>query len=878
MGKNSNISDEDILKEETQPGVVVYRSNVPKGAGVFDMDIAPGIKEVTIKYDLLMLGCEKSFPDVEKLIIGEDVVSIEILNTLFPNVRWVLSMNYEFETGSYLVYNHFGFKTLLNAFCRGADETIDLGDIDSIDNFAFKGCESLNIIGGEDIKDWQAIEQDAFSESALKSQPFKNGIKKAGHIIVDIDYTADEIDIPDDRLKKIVFSSDIDFTKIKKLIIHRPETVEQINYQCGFPDTLVLNTDLLMHEQDVAGVAHFCTSKTYIKNFSVLSPEFKEIDGIAYTMNGKKLVACSMGKEHVIIPDGVKTIGKYAFANCHVKSVIIPDSVTEISESAFSSCSNLETVIFGKNVESIGDKAFGACVNLKSVTLPESIRLRVDYNMFPDKNGKRTDVWLLNTFCKKPDEVINLKSVEFIDGYAFYGCRSTKIINEDCVKGGFKLAFFGSAFMELEPVGGAYMAGSMIIDVDKDAKELVIPETATYFLHNIHNVTFIRELCKSYDKIIVKNSSLFFQRVLYAYAAPKNLVIDCEVYDDKEDFCNYIKNCSNLQNIQITDKSERYMTYDGVLYDKAGKTLLACPKNRHGTVKIKEGTKEIEKNAFFGSEVEGIEMPDSVKSLEKAVFFNCRKLQKVKLSNSLTEIPNSCFDSNISLREIVIPDSVSTIGPYAFCSSGLENIHLGKCIKIIQYNALMNTKLKELRFPASVKELQNIGPVHASDVYLESSNIPSYFCSSVSETIKFACDFDTLHKADSLAQPYVKVHTPKRTVYFPSHILIDTRNELSNFIEAKNDFPENMFPYAINARVRFQIALAECKDLKSMAAEKYLRGNIVDGVREFVNINEEAALVDLFRMHLVDDVEAFNEILQILPNSMTLAKEPAASY
>ena len=53
------------------------------------------------------------------------------------------------------------------------------------------------------------------------------------------------------------------------------------------------------------------------------------------------------------------------------------------------------------------------------------------------------------------------------------------------------------------------MAGSMIIDVDKDAKELVIPETATYFLHNRHDVTFLRELCKSYDKIIVKNSSLF---------------------------------------------------------------------------------------------------------------------------------------------------------------------------------------------------------------------------------------------------------------------------------------------------------------------------------------------------------------------------------
>ena len=384
MGKNSIISEGDILKEETQPGVVVYRdmSNAPEGTGVFDMDIVPGLKEVKIKHNLFMLCCEKSFPDVKKLVIDEDVESIEILNTLFPNVKWVLSMNYEFETGPYLIHNHFGFKTLLNVFCRGVDETIDLRDIDSIDSFAFKGCESLNIMGGENIKDWQAIEPEAFSESALARQPFKNGIKKAGHIIFDVDDTVDEINIPDDKLKKVVFSSDIDFTKTKKLIIHRPETVEQINYQRGFPDTLVLDTDLLMPEQQVARVAHFCTSRTYIKNFSVLSPEFKEIDGIAHTTNGKKLVACSMGKEHVVIPDGVKTIGKYAFSNCHLKSVVIPDSVTEIKESAFACCSNLESVIFGKNVETIGNNAFEMCVNLKSVDLPKSIRSIGSYAFF----------------------------------------------------------------------------------------------------------------------------------------------------------------------------------------------------------------------------------------------------------------------------------------------------------------------------------------------------------------------------------------------------------------------------------------------------------------------------------------------------------------
>ena len=570
--------------------------------------------------------------------------------------------------------------------------------------------------------------------------------------------------------------------------------------------------------------------------------EFESGDGCRFMC---KCIPGSVSVFDMDVDDGVEVVEFEGFDDV---------SIGKVAEKSFPS---VKTLVIGEEVDcmSIPNEMFPNVRNIISYNrhfLNSDMLIRVDYNMFPDKNGKRTDVWLLNTFCKKPDEVINLKSVEFIDDYAFYGCMSTKIINEDCVKGGLQLAFIGSAFMKLEPVGGTYMAGSMIIDVDKDVKELVIPETATYFLHNIHNVTFLRELCKSYDKIIVKNSRLFFKRVLYTYAAPKNLVIDDEVAIKENLFCSYIKNCDNLQNIEVTAKSEKYTTYDGVLYDKAGKTLLVCPKNRHGTVKIKEGTKEIEKNAFFGSDVEEIEMPDSVKSLEKAVFFNCRKLQKVKLSNSLTEIPDSCFDSNISLREIVIPDSVSTIGPYAFCSSGLENIHLGKRVKVIQHDALMGTKLH--------------------DVYLESSNIPSCFCGSVSETIMFACDFDTLHKADSLTQPYVKVHTPKRTVYFPLHILINARNKLSNFIEARNDFPENMFPYAINARIRFQIALAECRDLKSMTAEKYLRKNIVDCVREFVNIDEESALVDLFRMHLVDNVEALTEILQILPNSMVLAK------
>ena len=370
-----------LSKEETQPGVVVYRDviNAPGDTVVIDMDVADGIEEVTISYDVFMAESEKSFPDVKKLIIEDEVFLITIPNTLFPNVRFVSSKSHEFNSGPYLIKNNYGFLALTNTFCRKNGELIDLRGINSIEDYAFKDCESVNVAGGEDIRSSGAIETMAFAGSALEKQPFKNGVRRAGCIILAVDYSADEINIPDNDFRKVVFYSAIDCSKIKKLIIHRPETAEQINHRLGFPETLVLETDLSMMEQDVARVAHFCTSKRYIKNFSVSSPEFMEIDGIAYTRNGKKLVACSAGKEHVVIPDGVKTIGKYAFANCRLKSVVIPDSVTEIKASAFSWCRRLESVTFGKNLETIGDNVFESCLGLKSLTLPKSVFSIGDY-------------------------------------------------------------------------------------------------------------------------------------------------------------------------------------------------------------------------------------------------------------------------------------------------------------------------------------------------------------------------------------------------------------------------------------------------------------------------------------------------------------------
>ena len=49
--------------------------------------------------------------------------------------------------------------------------------------------------------------------------------------------------------------------------------------------------------------------------------------------------------QHIRIPEGVTTIGEYAFWECRsLKSIDLPDSITAIGEEAFGFCSSLQGI------------------------------------------------------------------------------------------------------------------------------------------------------------------------------------------------------------------------------------------------------------------------------------------------------------------------------------------------------------------------------------------------------------------------------------------------------------------------------------------------------------------------------------------------------
>ena len=70
------------------------------------------------------------------------------------------------------------------------------------------------------------------------------------------------------------------------------------------------------------------------------------------------------------LPEGLSTIGNYAFFNCQrLISVSLPESLKHIGSNAFGWCIDLESITIPKNVESIGEGAFTACSSLASLTV-----------------------------------------------------------------------------------------------------------------------------------------------------------------------------------------------------------------------------------------------------------------------------------------------------------------------------------------------------------------------------------------------------------------------------------------------------------------------------------------------------------------------------
>ena len=121
----------------------------------------------------------------------------------------------------------------------------------------------------------------------------------------------------------------------------------------------------------------------------------------------------------VYLPDGVKSIGEYAFRGTQILDIDIPSSVTSIGQYAFAS-TRVRTVNFtdDSNLQTIGYSAFRECKSLKEFIMPNTVTSLSTYYNYVDGE--------CSTFydCTSLGIIHFSNSLTKLEGYACYGCTN----------------------------------------------------------------------------------------------------------------------------------------------------------------------------------------------------------------------------------------------------------------------------------------------------------------------------------------------------------------------------------------------------------------------------------------------------------------------
>ena len=113
--------------------------------------------------------------------------------------------------------------------------------------------------------------------------------------------------------------------------------------------------------------------------------------------------------------------------------------------------------------------------------------------------------------------------------------------------------------------------------------------------------------------------------------------------------------------------------------------------------------KTIENMAFACQSLTWLILPDSVTDMGDWAFLR-NQLQTLQLPKNISRIPMQCFKEN-QLTEVMIPDSVIEIWNSAFKDNQISNLELSKNLKKIGKSAFFRNQLMEIKIPDSVTDL-----------------------------------------------------------------------------------------------------------------------------------------------------------------------------
>ena len=235
--------------------------------------------------------------------------------------------------------------------------------------------------------------------------------------------------------------------------------------------------------------------------------------------------------------------------------------------------------------------------------------------------------------------------------------------------------------------------GTYAVEITKFAEKLIIPSE-----HNGKPVTVISVSEKASGRnnvkeIIIPDSVSSIEKCAFA-------------------------GCSSLVNIEIPNSvtsigEDAFDNCDSLVYNEFDTAKYLGNKNNPFLLLVKESagymycnihsdTKIIYAYAFaFRERIKEIIIPDGVTSIGAYAFCGCKSLKSITIPNSVTSIGDRAFHGCKSLKSVTIPNSVTSIGKWAFYGCTALTIYCEAASKPEGWNSSWNPDNRPVIWGAS---------------------------------------------------------------------------------------------------------------------------------------------------------------------------------
>ena len=521
------------------------------------------------------------------------------------------------------------------------------------------------------------------------------------------------------------------------------------------------------------------------------NPNYSSLDGVLFNKDQTTLIFCPGGKRgEYVLPDKVTSIEKYAFCNCdsltspvynaHVFAYLptsyygeyeIPEGIELIANCAFASCQDLTKVTIPNSVTGIGDFAFSTCLDLESANIPNGLT-SIGEGAFE--------------YCHRLPDVINIpSSVTSIGEHAFYDCGLKSVILNSS-------AVVGKNYTEKSNLRGIF--GSLVTEYILGDNITRIGDWAFFGCKNVTTMIVGNNIasvgCHAFDDcpgiLEPLRGAYGFVYMPASYAGEYEVPIGIHTiaggaFSGCKDLTKVtvhasvtfigdhaFSNCPKLTEINVAAANNNYCSVDGVLYNKNQTKLIAYPAGRQGEYILPESVTSIADDVF--DDCSGLtnpvynthmfvrlptsysgkyKIPKNIKSIARGAFFGCTKLTSVIIPNSVTGIGDYAFAFCTDLESVTISKSVTSIGKGIFLECPyLWEVNIPNSVTGIgEYAFAQCAELPHITIPKSVTSI-------ASNAFTDNYNMSAITCEAMIPPVCYGVnDFQYIYEMTSLYVP-----------------------------------------------------------------------------------------------------------------------------